>query len=146
MIKSKRLKPVVHLAEARERDAARELGQCQRMILQREHRLQELLNFRSEYQQRLQDEGSRGINAGAMQDFRAFIQKLDMAIIQQRGMIQTAVSDYELSKQNWTATRSRSRALGNVVDRYRQQEQHDADRREQRDADERSQRNYLDTD
>lgn len=146
MIKSERLKPVVHLAEARERDAARQLGQCQQMIHQREHRLEELLNFRREYQQRLQDEGNRGIDARTMQEYRAFIQKLDMAIVQQRGMIQTAVSDYESSKQAWTATRSRSRALGNVVDRYRQQERHDADRREQREVDERSQRNYQDTD
>lgn len=146
MTKSERLKPVAHLAEAKERDAARQLGHCQRIIARREHRLEELLNFRTEYQQRLQDEGNRGIDARTLQDFRAFIQKLDTAIAQQRGLIQAAVGDYELCKKNWTVTRSRSKALENVVDRYRQQEQSDADRREQRDADERSQRNYLDTD
>ena len=47
--KSQRLKPVSDIAVAKERDAARHMGQQQRVLAEHENKLIELINYRSEY-------------------------------------------------------------------------------------------------
>jgi len=139
MTKSERLKPVVRVAESRERDAAKALGDCQRVLSEREVSLSELLSYRDEYRRRFQEAGSGGLNGSSLQDYRSFLNRLDGAIRQQRHLTEAARCAYEQQKRIWHEKWNRTKVLDKVVDRYRQQEAHMEARREQGEHDDRAQ-------
>lgn len=140
MTKSQRLKPVTQLAERKEHDAARLLAAAQKVVEQREQRLTELLSYAAEYQQRLQNAGRAGIEAGQLHDYQAFIVKLDEAIIHQRAMLEAAARELDERRSQWHATHNASMALDKVVTRYRHEEIRSGAQREQAESDERAQR------
>ena len=70
MTRSKRIRPVVEIAENRERDAARQLGVSRQSVAEQERRLEELLQYREEYNQRLTGEGSNRMGARKLQEYQ----------------------------------------------------------------------------
>ncbi len=147
MNKSQRLKPVSEIAHAHERDAARHMGQQQNVLQEHKNKLDELIQYRSEYVEKMVSAGSAGIGAGQMQDYTRFIRRLDEAIVFQRSQIELAVRQLEVKQREWQAMHTRSEALNKVVDRYRTAEIRAQDKREQNENDERAQRvrpMYLD--
>ena len=142
MTRSDRLKPIVKIAESHEKEAARLLGAQQRLLDQHETRLGELLSYRKEYRDQFQQAGKEGIKASRMRDYQSFLYRLDIAITQQRQMIEQAILGYEQQKQNWQSKRSRTQALDKTVDRFKKQEQREADRKEQKVMDEHAQRRF----
>jgi len=139
MTKSERLKPVVRVAESKERDAAKALGDCQRALSEREASLSELLSYRDEYRRRFQQAGCEGLNGSSLQDYQSFLNRLDGAILQQREITEAARRAYEQQKRVWHEKWNRTKVLDKVVDRYRKQEAHLETRREQSEHDERAQ-------
>jgi len=147
MNKSQRLKPVSDIAVAKERDAARHMGQQQRILAEHENKLIELINYRSEYVEKMVSAGSAGIGAGQMQDYTHFIRRLDEAIVYQKNQIGLAKRQLEVKQREWQAMHTRSEALNKVVHRYKTVETREQDKREQNESDERAQRTrpmYLD--
>jgi flagellar FliJ protein len=138
--RSKRLKPIAEFAQSRERDAAVALARYQQIRDERERRLNELRDYRRDYISRFQSAGSQGIDAGQLQGYRVFLERLEEAVQQQEVLVATARRDYEERRQAWFSLRGRAQALDKVVARHRDHELRDEDRREQREADERSQR------
>jgi len=148
MNKSQRLKPVTKIAVAKERDAARHMGQQQNVLQQHKSKLNELIQYRLEYVDKMMSAGSAGIGAGQMQDYTRFIRRLDEAIVYQRSQIELAMRQLEVKQREWQAMHTRSEALNKVVDRYRVAEIREQDKREQNESDERAQRlrpMYLDS-
>ncbi|MDH5189980.1 MAG: flagellar export protein FliJ [Gammaproteobacteria bacterium] len=142
MTRSDRLKPIVKIAESHEKEAARMLGLQQRLLDQYETKLGELLSWRKEYREQFQQAGKQGIQASKMHDYQAFLQRLDLAISQQRQMIEQAIYHYEQHKKNWQSKRSRTQALDKTVDRFKKQEQREETRKEQKELDEHAQRRF----
>lgn len=140
MTKSQRLKPVSEIAHANERDAARNMGQQQTVLQEHQNKLDELIKYRAEYVEKMVTAGSAGIGAGQMQDYTRFIRRLDEAIVFQKSQIERAVRQLEVKQREWQAMHTRSEALNKVVDRYRDAESREQDRREQNENDERAQR------
>jgi len=140
MKKSQRLKPVSDIATANERDAARDMGQQQNVLHEHKCKLDELITYRAEYVEKMVTVGSSGIGAGQMQDYTAFIRRLDEAIVFQRSQIELALRQLEVKQREWQAMHTRSEALNKVVDRYRNAETREQDKREQNENDERAQR------
>ncbi len=134
MIKSKRLKPLIHVAGLREHGAAKILIQYRRELAAAEAQLAQLLVYRGEYMQRL--EGA-DIAARQMRDYRAFLAKLNEAIIHQQKQVAQSYQDYERKRSDWYAVRCKSLALNKIGERYRLQEARLASRREQHEQDER---------
>lgn len=143
MNKSQRLKPVSDIANANERDAALHMGLQQGVLREHKNKLDELINYRSEYVEKMVSVGSVGIGAGQMQDYTMFIHRLDEAIVFQRNQIKLATQQLEVKQREWQAMHTRSEALNKVVDRYRIAEVHERDKREQNENDERAQRQHL---
>lgn len=139
MTKSQRLAPIAHIAESRERSASNVLAQAQRILNECEARLSELLSYRDEYQRRLHEAGTVGLEAGHMQEYLLFITKLDQAIGRQREMLTETTLAYEQQKTRWLALHSKTLALDKAVERCRSEESRMDDRREQRESDERAQ-------
>jgi len=129
-----RLQPVVDLAAEKAEDATRALATQQRALADAEHQLVELRRYRNEYA-----EMPSGIGVSALLNRQQFLQKIDMAIVQQLGEVQRRERALERARKDWTDARGRAKALDTVTTKYREQERKTQDRREQEQADERSQ-------
>ncbi len=140
MKRSQRLDPVIKVAENREQQAARSLGDSQSALSQTQQRLDELKNYREEYIQRFHATGAVGMSAVQMADYRLFLSNLSRAIEQQNGLVQQAIATVEQQRQQWFTRRGKVKMLGNVVSRLQTDEQRVVDRKEQREQDEYTQR------
>jgi len=138
MTRSKRMDPVLRVAEHRERDAARLLGESRQRLEQQRRRLQELLDYREEYSRRFEQTGGGGMDMKQLNEYRAFLGRLNDAVAHQQGVIAKAEAEVERRRADWMALRSRMQSLDTVRERFRQEERREAERREQREADERT--------
>lgn len=134
MTRSKRMQPVVNVTANREREAAKRLGECQQRIHAAEQRLAELIKYREEYTQQFASGGS--LNTARLQDYRAFLNRLNQAVDQQGHQVAQVSHECEGLRQRWLALHVRAQALDKVVERYRGEERSEQDKREQKDSDE----------
>ena len=142
MTRSRRMAPVQRLVVDREQSAVRELGERQQELVAQEARLQELLDYREQYARAFQDSGSSGLGARNLQDYRIFLSRLNEAIGQQQVVIQQCREQQQQTHRNWLEARTRSEAIGKVMDGYRHDEQRLQRRQEQKDTDERNNRGH----
>jgi len=140
MTKSDRLKPVSRVAESRERKAAVEMADFRRFLDAQRARLEELQCYRSDYVRQFEHAGRQGLDAGRMLDYRRILAQLSEAIAWQERRLAVLRQDYEQIRRRWTDSRTRTAALEKVMERYRDEERRQTDRREQGELDERAQR------
>ncbi len=140
MVPSKRLEPVRRVAQSREDSAARDLGASQRRMQEQETKLAELRKYHHEYLDRFSETAKNGISASQLQEYRAFMSKLERAIEAQEKVVQESHVECTSRKGVWQQKRVRTQALGKVVERLHNTEKKADDSREQKEADERSQR------
>ncbi len=140
MVKSKRIEPIADLARNSEREAAKALGQVLQQLDQQQAQLQLLFGYQAEYQRRLNDSASQGMNAQALNEYREFIAKLSLAIEQQEQAVEQARRELDEKKRYWFAKRGRSKALDAVLDRYIKHERQALEKKEQREHDDRNNR------
>ncbi len=142
MTKSERVKPIVKVAQNREREAARVFADSQRIFQEREQRLMEVRRYREEYLENYQARGRSGMSAQQMRTYRNFLHKLDTAIQQQEHLVQDAQSALAQQKARWMEKHVRTQALDNMRTRYVTQEQREVQRLEQKESDERGLRRH----
>ncbi|MEN8165865.1 MAG: flagellar export protein FliJ [Pseudomonadota bacterium] len=140
MSPSKRLTPVRRFAQSREHKAARHMGQSHKTLQEEEAKLNQLKQYHQEYLRRFDAAARKGIGAPQLQEYRAFLEKLDQAIRQQRDVVSASMADHSNNKDNWRQKHTRTQAIDKVVDRYRRQERANEGRHEQKESDDRSQR------
>ena len=140
MTRSDRMKPVVEVAESRERKAARRFAEQQRLVEVERQRLSDLQRFRTEYLRGMQEQGAVGLTAARLRQWQQFMNGLDRAIEQQRQQIQAAESQLEERRQQWFQARGKHQALGKVVERYRAEEERAQAKQEQKETDDFAQR------
>lgn len=136
--RAKRMQSVADIAKSREKNAACLLGQKQQFLDQQRERLLELVTYREEYARKFQSQGSLGLDARRLNEYRVFLEKLNLAIVQQRDRITQATGDCHVCHESWMNTRVHSKALDKVVDRFRHEEHKEQEKREQNELDERA--------
>ena len=139
MTKSKRLKPVTHIAKAREHDAARRMGEQQQNLDHQYLKLDELRGYRAEYARRMHDAGANGTGAGQMLEYSNLLRRLDEAARFQQQKIDECKHLLAVCSQEWRILHTKSKALNKVVSRYDNEEQRASDQREQKESDDRAQ-------
>jgi flagellar FliJ protein len=139
MTKSKRMQPVAKVAEQRERQAAVEMAEFRRFLDAQQAKLDELNAYRSDYARHFETAGRGGMDAARMADYRRILARLNDAIAYQEQRLANLHNDYEQVRRRWTDTRTRAAALDKVMERYREEERREGDRREQGESDERAQ-------
>lgn len=139
-MRSKRMQPVADHAGRIEQDAVQVFVQAQQELATLEQQLQQLLEYREEYQQKLTTEQGRGMGIHRVRDYQLFISNLDQTIAQARINIESCKQVCEGKKQAWLKCRSRSNALNSVVEKYQQDERRQQERAEQKEQDEHAQR------
>jgi flagellar FliJ protein len=140
MTGSERLKPIQHVAEVRERDAARSFGESQRRLEEEQQRLSQLEAYRDEYLQRFRRLQQEGLTVAQLLEYQAFLAKLDAAVRHQAEIVQLRRSDAEGRLATWTDRRTHSRAMERAVENLTDRELQDGERREQKALDDRNQR------
>lgn len=140
MTPSKRLKPVQRLADSREKKAAKHFGDSQRNLVASKAKLEELRQYHAEYLQRYEKAARAGMTSAQLQEYQAFIAKLNEAIRAQEQIVETSQLDKSNKQATWRQKHTRIRALDKVVERYEKEEARMSEKREQDEADERSQR------
>lgn len=131
-----RLMPAVMLAEKAEREAARVLGQCQQQLQGALNKLEELEQYRSEYQANWLESGRKGVTADWIQRYQRFLAQLDTAIVQQQQVVSLRRSHQEKAALQWRARQGRLEALRKVIERYRTEAAHKGALAEQKQLDE----------
>jgi flagellar FliJ protein len=138
MAPSDRLKPVRRIAENRERDAAKRLGDAQRILQDQESKLEQLRLFQKEYQQRFEEAARNGMSAAKLRDYQMFMAKLQQAVVQQESVVEASRHHRGLQKARWQEKFTRTQAIGKVIERHRQEELKDQERKDQKETDERA--------
>ena len=131
MKKSKRIKPVAGLAHERKLEAARLLAESQRVMLEKQQRLDELEGYRKEYHDKFLQMSLGGSSASTLQRYHHFMGKLDSIIAQQRLIVEAAKRSLEERRIQLSMKESRARILDKVVDNYVRQELAESERLEQ---------------
>jgi flagellar protein FliJ len=133
MTKSKRFKPIQEIASNSANDLSRAMGDAGRKVADLERKFEQLRSYRDEYVRNSQATGT--IEALKLQNYRMFLDRLGEAMRQQSKSLDHARAEYETRRKLWSDKRIEAESLARVVDRFRKEEQHAADRREQREGD-----------
>lgn len=130
------IKTLIGLAQDDVDAAAQRLGRVQRERSEVEAQLDSLVQYRDEYHRRFTATAQSGMPAGNMRNFQAFIDTLDAAIQQQRGLLATATARVEAAKPDWQRQKQKLGSYEVLKARGDAAEAKQSARREQRDADE----------
>lgn len=144
MVGSRRFKPIQRVAVSREQTAARELGDCRRRMHEQEERLEDLCKYHREYLDQFHTAARQGMSATQLQEYRAFLAKLERAIKEQEKIVHLRRNECDQSQENWQQKHVRTQVLGKVVERCVKEEDKQLNHREQKETDDHNQRSRRD--
>ena len=134
MRKSKRFQPIQEIASTKAVDLSRVMGEAARKVADLERQLEQLQAYRDEYVRNSTQSGG-SMDAVKLQNYRSFLERLGEALRQHEQSLGLARTEFEKRRAQWSEKRIEAESLSRVVDRFRKEEEHAADRREQRDGD-----------
>lgn len=134
MMKSKRFEPIREIASTSAQDLSRAMGEAGRKVADIESQLEQLKSYRDEYV-RNSTQSAAAMDAVKLQNYRSFLDRLGEALRQHLKSLEIARAEYERRRALWSEKRVEAESLSRVVDRFRKEERHIADRREQREGD-----------
>ena len=144
MRKSKRFEPIQEIASTKAEGLSRAMGEAARKVADLERQLEQLQAYRDEYV-RNSTQSSGTMDAVKLQNYRSFLDRLGEAMRQHAQSLQLAHEELDKRRAQWSEKRIEAESLSRVVDRFRKEEQHAADRREQREGDDAAMRVALAT-
>jgi flagellar FliJ protein len=142
MMRSKRFEPIQEIVSTSAKDLSRAMGDAGRRVADLERQLEQLKTYRDEYV-RSSTQSTGTIDAVRLQNYRSFLDRLGEAMRQHLVNIEVARAEYEKRRVLWSEKRIEAESLGRVIDRFRKEEQHQADQREQREGDDAAMRISL---
>jgi flagellar FliJ protein len=134
MMKSKRFEPIQEIAATSAKELSRAMADAGRKVADLERQLEQLQSYRDEYV-RNSTQSNGALDAVKLQNYRAFLDRLGEGLRQHSKSLDNARAEYERRRLVWSEKRVEAESLSRVVDRFRQEERHAAERREQRDGD-----------
>lgn len=140
--KSKRLKPIIQLAEQREQLAVKQFTDAQNIQREREAKLDELLLYREEYQQKFISTESKARSVFQFKDYHAFLMKLDAIIAEQKQLVLVSEEETDAKRQVWMKKREKCQALEKAAERFLEEERGIQNKKDQKEADEHAQNRH----
>lgn len=133
---NRRFSMLIKIQQEREEKLQAQFITAQQFYQQAEQKYQGLANYRTEYIQQSQQQGSAGLQSRQYNQFVSFIGKLDQAIQQQGRAVQQAKAAAEQRKQSWLTMQKKRKALELLVERNNIAELQKQLKQEQKNADE----------
>lgn len=134
--KSERLAPVLKLKNMHEQEAVKHYAQARSQLAQEQNKLEQLVEYRKEYQSMVERKGREGISANRLHALHRFVHKLNNAISQQQEQLSLVQQETLAKEKNWLVRRGAAKNMAKLVARHAQSEQRESDRKEQRTLDE----------
>jgi flagellar FliJ protein len=134
MMRSKRFEPIQELASNSADNLSRSMADAARRVADLERQFDQLKTYRDEYVAKSTAAGG-AMDGLKLQNYRSFIDRLGEAIRQHVTKLDTARAEYERRRVLWSEKRIEAESLSRVIDRFRKEELHVAERREQREGD-----------
>lgn len=132
--RSKRMLPILNLAERNEKNAALVLARSQQSLKECQNKLAMMREYRNEYANNF----TAGISsASLLRDKHNFIQQIDQSIELLEKQISQHSVQHGLDQKEWLKTRQKSNALDKVVKQFRSSENKQQNQREQLEQDDR---------
>ena len=139
MKRSAKLQPVAKISKQQEKNAARIHGDSLRQVELQQKQLNELVSHRDQYLIAFQSAAESGLSAVQMRDYQLFINRLDMAIEQQKQIVAQGMKNCEISRDKWVDKRTRSKIIDKVIEGRQRLEREMTEKREQKEMDDLSQ-------
>lgn len=136
MKRSQRMQPVRKLKHQEERQLAKKLAQAQQALQREESQLTMLHQYQREYFQGLtgsqQQARTGAISAADLEKYQMFLSRLERAIQNQNQVKVLKEKAVEAARQAWAQANARLKALDNLIETMRLEEQREQDKKEQR--------------
>lgn len=107
---------VAAVAKIAEQQSARELGKALQSHQEKSAQLDQLIQFRQDYESGLGTKGAGGMPAKQLQDYRVFLNKLGDAIAQQSREVDIAQEQLDQVRAQWLSRSQRKSALDHLVE------------------------------
>ena len=101
MQKSQRIKSLVDLNAAQEKNALEAIAEVQKKHLAAQAQLAQLQQYQSEYDGKLANLGNAGLSLTRLLEFRSFIAKLDLAVQEQHRALSVIENELHLKRKIW---------------------------------------------
>jgi len=138
MTKPFSLQPVMNLAQHQNDSATRKLGQLNKRQQGAQQNLDTLLEYRKDYQTRLQEATRNGMSQADLRNFQQFIDKLDEAIGQQLKQVEQSKAATQAGRNEFNAARLKLKSFDTLQQRHIEEQRKAAERSEQKNLDEHS--------
>tara|TARA_R110001592_G_scaffold33916_1_gene116985 strand:- start:1370 stop:1825 length:456 start_codon:yes stop_codon:yes gene_type:complete len=136
MTRSKRLKPVIDMAEREESQLGQAYTTQLRQLQLAQEKLQQLVLYRLDYAAMAEQAPGHPIDLARLQGARAFLQRLSEAIGMQEAEIRRIDSLVNQARAHWLGAKRHQKGLNDLVQSYQVQERQITEKREQQQQDE----------
>ncbi len=135
MQRSKRLMPLIRVAELKSQQGLQAIAYMQKRLSEEQDKLVQLRACKDDY-----DSGgssdAQTINAGFLKSFREFSQSLELALLQQSQQVDTVAAQLQEVQGMWRKLDGRCRTLQKTQDKFASEERLLESKREQKILDE----------
>ena len=140
MKKSQRLTTVVEIKETQEKKMLEMLGDCQSKHLKKETQLENLIQYRQQYQEKYKLLAGNGLRIKQILEYRAFIDKLEKAITKEEQMLVVSSKGLVEKRKKWEVAHQQTISMQKVCDTALAGELKIVEKQEQAELDERASR------
>jgi flagellar export protein FliJ len=138
MMRSKRLLPLVEIAQLKSRQGMQAVAYMQKRVEAEQEKLRQLLICAAEYREAGKNKEKQTVNSQSLKSLRQFKENVALAIQQQSGQIKAVESQLEQVRVHWRSLDARSKSLEKTRSRLVTAENIAIDKIEQREMDERA--------
>lgn len=136
MTKPFTLQPLIDLTQHQHETATRKLGQLNQLQQSAQQKLDTLLEYRKDYQNRLQEAAQSGMDPVQLRNFQNFINKLDEAISQQRKALEQSKVSAQIGRAEFDTTQRKLKSFDTLHQRHVEMQRKIAEKSEQKMLDE----------
>lgn len=136
MIKPFSLQPLMNLAQHQNESATRKLGQLNKKQQSAQQQLDTLLEYRKDYQTRLQAATRNGMDPAELRNFQQFINKLDEAISQQLKAVEQSKASTQAGRGEFNTAQRKLKSYDTLQQRHIEAQNKVAEKSEQKVLDE----------
>jgi len=141
LLRSKRLSPIMRLAERKEKNAATTMARARQRLHYYEEKLAELRNYRNEYGVYINDPHADAMTINRLREYQVFIQQLNegISILAEKVEGQRQLKRHD--EQQWLAAKKNTGVLDKLIIKLKWMERKFAANLEANEIDERAARN-----
>lgn len=130
------LQPIRDLAQRQSDDAATTLGKLRGAEHKTRQTLETLQQYRDEYRARFEQALMNGISPGELNNYRAFLAKLDRAVEEQQSLVEQSKARSRSGLQEWQTQSRKVKSFDVLAAREDDKHRKEVSRQEQRILDE----------